>query len=181
MAIPAIAAISGLTQSTAGKVVAIGATILAGVAFYKIGQQVGWFKTAGRSGEGRDDKQARKEELTAIDRALQDLPVEPSFPMATYQSEVNKWAQYFDGCGSEFDKVFSALKGTKNDADILMLKKAWGRRRIKGCPWLLELDSLTQASRPELTLAEAFADEFSTSEQNEIAQLLRSKGIKEQI
>lgn len=102
--------------------------------------------------KGKDLAGAKQEVQSAGDdlAALAKNGITPSFPDTQYDTWVNELQSQYNGCdvllqsGIQTGKIFKLLK---NDADWLMLVKAWGDSRpVKGCLWGKDFTgSLSQA------------------------------------
>lgn len=103
------------------------------------------------------------------------MGVNPTYPNSQYESWSNQLVQAFTGCGTDVDAVYSIFKNIQNEADILKLISTYGIRPYDKCMhWIYLFGGGVQ----NLSLPGAMTSELSSSDIDNINNLLASKGIK---
>lgn len=95
----------------------------------------------------------------------------PTISNASAAIYANKLFTAMDGWGTDNSAVLSVFDNVRNDADVLLISKAWGKRTLGSGAWNPSPDSTN------LTLSQALTEELGESYQVQLNNKLKSKGI----
>lgn len=91
-------------------------------------------------------------------QVLSSIGVKPSYPSSAYQNYANKLEIAMSGMGTDETSIYSVFKAMKNDADLIMLDKAFG-------------------VRDESDLSQWLYDDLASSEISTINKILSFNGV----
>ena len=142
-------------------IIAVGIFGAVGVVFYTIYRKI----------QSATDKKDDRQELNAINSELAQSPVKPTLSRASAEGMANIIFTAMDGWQTDEKSIYSQIHKVKNDADWLLLQKAYGTRKISSGRGNIAPDYTG-------TLSGALHEELDSAERQAVNAILRKNGVK---